>query len=171
MLHRAAGRGLPHPRDSGIVFPVRAHLDRLLLHERAADRPLLQKQLQRRCGVAKPDLHADESHPHRRMGNPLPGHVHLDIFHHADGCCQLCWRDQLGPPRVYGRLYRLVSKVVPAAHRPRIEACSKQNMGQDPKRPRRIRARSHPSPKRECVSRSDVGSLGTQHQHAVPSFG
>ena len=76
LLHRIAGRGFSHLGDSGVVFPVWTYVDRFLLYDGTAHRTLFQEQLQRGRGAAQPDLYKNQSHPHRRMGNPLSDYAH-----------------------------------------------------------------------------------------------
>ena len=100
-----------------VVIPfVRADVDGFELPESAADCALFQEQLYRACAIEQSDLHENEPHPYGGVGSALPGYAHLDVFHHADGCSKLCWRNQFRSSRVDGGVHRMVSEVVSTAH-------------------------------------------------------
>ena len=120
VLHRVAGGSVPCSGDSGVLSSVWADVDGFLLPQSAADRALLEEQLQRGSGIAQSNLHKDEPHLDRGVGRAVPDHSYLDVLHHANGCSQLRRRDQLHPPRVDGRIHRLVPKVVSPAYSARI---------------------------------------------------
>lgn len=116
MLHRVADGRVFHPDHSVVVLPVRGDVGSYLFLQSAADRALLEEQLQRGSGIAQSDLHENEPHPYGGVGSALPGYAHLDLFHHANGCSKLRWRNQFRSSRVDGGVHRMVSEVVSTAH-------------------------------------------------------
>ena len=92
------------------------------------------------AALRNPDFHENEPHSYRGVGSALLDYAHLDVFHYANGCCKLCWGDQLCSACADGRLYRMVPEVVPTAYCAWIGARIKElrEEGFDPLRIARI---------------------------------